>query len=101
MHDQKKGTSMMGNDTSKHRGNTSGNMTNCNVSHKQRWTMGTNFYSLPLGKKFHPLEKANAIADCLEKQFTPHDLCEENHEWHVEAGVQALLKAVDNDPLKE
>jgi hypothetical protein len=31
-----------------------------------------------LGIKFHPLEKANAIADCLEKQFT-HDLCEENH----------------------
>jgi hypothetical protein len=26
----------------------------------------------PLGLKFHPLEKANAISDCLEKQFTPH-----------------------------
>jgi hypothetical protein len=33
----------------------------------------------PLGIKFHPLEKANAIAGCLEKQFTPYDLCEENH----------------------
>jgi hypothetical protein len=51
----------------------------------------------PLCIKFHPLEKANAIADCLDKQFTPHDLCEENHERRVEARVQALLRAVDND----
>jgi hypothetical protein len=27
------------------------------------------------GLKFYPTEKANAIADCLEIQFTPHDLC--------------------------
>jgi hypothetical protein len=43
--------------------------------------------------KFHPLEKANAIDDCLENQFIPHDLCDENHERRVEAGVQALLEA--------
>jgi hypothetical protein len=41
--------------------------------------------------KFLPSEKANAIADCLENQFTPHDLCEENHERRVEAKVQVLL----------
>jgi hypothetical protein len=29
-----------------------------------------------LGLKYHPLEKANAIADCLENQFTLHDLCD-------------------------
>jgi hypothetical protein len=29
--------------------------------------------------KFHPLEKVNTNADCLEKQFTLHDLCKENH----------------------
>jgi hypothetical protein len=52
----------------------------------------------PLGLKFLPLEKANAIADCLENQFTPHDLCEENHGRQVEARVQALLEAVDNNP---
>jgi hypothetical protein len=52
----------------------------------------------PLGLKFFLLEKANAIAGCLENQFTPHDLCDENHEWRVEATVQALLKAVDNNP---
>jgi hypothetical protein len=33
-----------------------------------------------LGLKYHPEDKANAIADCLENQFTPHDLCDENHE---------------------
>jgi hypothetical protein len=38
------------------------------------------------------------IADCLENQFTPHDLCDDNHKWWVEARVQALLKAVDNNP---
>jgi hypothetical protein len=39
----------------------------------------------PLGLQFLPLEKANAIADCLENQFTPHDLCDENHERWVKA----------------
>jgi hypothetical protein len=31
------------------------------------------------GLKFHPVDKAKAIADCLENLFTPHDLCDENH----------------------
>jgi hypothetical protein len=39
----------------------------------------------PLGIKFNLLDKANTIADCLEKKFTPHDLCEENHKQKVEA----------------
>jgi hypothetical protein len=30
-----------------------------------------------LGLKYHPVDKANAIADCLENLFTPHDLCDE------------------------
>jgi hypothetical protein len=34
----------------------------------------------------------------LEIQFTPHDLCDENHERRVEARVQALLDTVDNNP---
>jgi hypothetical protein len=45
----------------------------------------------PLGFIFHPLEKANAITDCLEKQFTSHELCDEKHKRRVEARVQALL----------
>jgi hypothetical protein len=48
----------------------------------------------PLGYIFHPLEEADAIADCLEKQFTSHDLCDKNHKWHVETRVQALLETV-------
>jgi hypothetical protein len=55
----------------------------------------------PSGLKFHPSEKVNAIADCLENQFTHHDLCDENHERRVEARVPALLEAVGNNPLKE
>jgi hypothetical protein len=38
-----------------------------------------------LGLKYHLEDKANAIADCLENQFTPRDLCDENHERRVEA----------------
>jgi hypothetical protein len=49
------------------------------------------------GFKFPPIEKPNAIADCLEIQFTPHDLCDENHERRVEAKVQALLETRDNN----
>jgi hypothetical protein len=54
----------------------------------------------PLGFKCHLLEKANAIADCLENQFTPHDLCDVNHKRRVEARFQALLEAVDNNPFE-
>jgi hypothetical protein len=52
----------------------------------------------PLGLKFHPSEKANAIVDCLENQFTHHDLCDVNDERPVEATVQALLEGVDKPP---
>jgi hypothetical protein len=51
----------------------------------------------PFGLTFHPLEKANAIADCLENQFTLHDLCDENHKHQVEARVRTLLEAVENN----
>jgi hypothetical protein len=37
-----------------------------------------------LGLKYHPVDKANAIADYLENHFTSH--------------VQALLQAADNNP---
>jgi hypothetical protein len=53
---------------------------------------------VPLGRKFLLLEKAIAIADCLENQFTPHDSCDENHERWGEARVEALLEDVDNNP---
>jgi hypothetical protein len=34
----------------------------------------------PLRITDHPNKKANMIADCLENQFTSHDLCDENRE---------------------
>jgi hypothetical protein len=52
----------------------------------------------PLGLKYYPSGKTNAVDDCLENQFTPHDLCDDNYEWRVEAIVQALLEAVHNKP---
>jgi hypothetical protein len=53
-----------------------------------------------LGLKYRPVDKAKATADCLEKQFTSHDLCKENHEWQVEDRVQALLEGADSDSLE-
>jgi glutaredoxin 2 len=50
--------------------------------------------------KYLPSEKSNAIADCLDIQFTPHELCDENHERRVESAVEALLNTVDKNPLK-
>jgi hypothetical protein len=52
----------------------------------------------PLGPKLQPAVKANTIVDCLEKQFAPHKLYDENHERQVHAGVQALLEVEDNYP---
>jgi hypothetical protein len=31
-----------------------------------------------LGLNYHPVDKANAIADCLENQFTLHEAVESN-----------------------
>jgi hypothetical protein len=53
----------------------------------------------PLGITYHPNARVNVIADCLENQFTSHDLCDENHERQVETTVQALLSSVDGTPL--
>jgi hypothetical protein len=51
-----------------------------------------------LGLKYHPVDKANAIADCLENRFTPHDLCDENHERREEARVPELPEAALTPP---
>jgi hypothetical protein len=50
----------------------------------------------PSGLIFHPYEKANKIADCLEIQFTHKDMCDENHYRRVKTKVQTQLEAVDN-----
>jgi hypothetical protein len=54
----------------------------------------------PLEIKYHPKDKANASADCLEKQSTSHDLCDADYERQVEARVQALLPSEDT-PLRK
>jgi hypothetical protein len=53
----------------------------------------------PSGITYHPNKKSYVIADCLENQFTSHDLCDENHERQVETRVQALLTSVDDTLL--
>jgi hypothetical protein len=53
----------------------------------------------PLGITYHLNEKANVIADCLDDQFTSHNLCDKNYERQVETRVQAPLASVDCTPL--
>jgi hypothetical protein len=48
--------------------------------------------------KINTNTNTNAIADCLEKQFTPHDLCEEDHKRQVEARVKDLEVVDINHP---
>jgi hypothetical protein len=73
-------------------------MAHCEVRNKSDGPRAPTAIHGALGHKYHPVDKANAIADYLEKLFTPDDLCDENHERRVEARVQALLEAEDNDP---
>jgi hypothetical protein len=54
----------------------------------------------PSGIKFHPSEKAKAIADRLENQFTKHNLCDENHERGVEAKVETARSRRHQVPQK-
>jgi hypothetical protein len=51
--------------------------------------------------KFHPVDKAYAIADCSEKKFTAHGICDAKDERQTEATLQALLEAAAMIPLKE
>jgi hypothetical protein len=75
-------------------GNYTGNIAHCEVPNKQGWTTGTNFHLDLLDLLFHPVDRAG----CLEHQFTPDALCDENHEQQVEGRIQALLEAEDNYP---
>jgi hypothetical protein len=55
----------------------------------------------PLCIVFYQNEKANVIANYLENLFTPHKVCDTDHERRVEARVQDLLTTVDeNTPVK-
>jgi hypothetical protein len=63
--------------------------------------MGQGRQNGTLGLKILPLYKVNAIADCLENQFTHHELCDENHGPRVKDRVHDLLQFVDNTPPPE
>jgi hypothetical protein len=39
----------------------------------------------PLGLTYQPLDDANKIAEFLENQFRPNDLCDESHERRMDA----------------
>jgi hypothetical protein len=54
-----------------------------------------------LGVTYHPNEKINATANCLENQFTSRDLHDENHDRRVKVGDQALFISVDNTSLEK
>jgi hypothetical protein len=51
----------------------------------------------PLGPVFYQNEKANVIANYLDNLFTPHKVCDTDHERRMEARVQALLTTVDEN----
>jgi hypothetical protein len=83
---------------------------NCVVTPQALWAVAKSFMKSDgpnaptsvhgsLGITYHTNEKANGIADCLENQFTSHDLCYKNHEWQMETRVQALLTSVDDTLL--
>jgi hypothetical protein len=54
----------------------------------------------PLGPVFRPNEKANVIANYLENLFTPHRVCDTDHERRVEARDQALTTVDETTPVK-
>jgi hypothetical protein len=68
-------------------GHISSSVACCEIAYEKGWTKGF------LGTTYHPNEKANVIADCLENQFKSHDLCDRNHEPQMETRVQALLSS--------
>jgi hypothetical protein len=52
----------------------------------------------PLGPPFYSKDNANLIANCLENLFTPHNVCDTDHERRVETRVQTLLTTFEENP---
>jgi hypothetical protein len=72
------------------------NLGNCEVTPEAIWPIAKSLSKRsgqkapsaihgPSGPTFYPIDKANIIADCLEKQFKAHDFCDCGHRRHVEA----------------
>jgi hypothetical protein len=73
-----------------------GNINNCDVTPHAFWALAKSLTKRDRSKApttihgssvpiFLLSEKANVIAEYLENQFTPHYLCEEDHEQWVAA----------------
>jgi hypothetical protein len=82
---------------------------NCEVKRQAIWPIAKSFTKRGepkatttihghLGPVFYPNEKANVIANYLENLFTPHKVCDTDHERRVEARIEALLSTVDENP---
>jgi hypothetical protein len=54
---------------------------------------------MPSEPRLYNLTRQATIADCLENEFTAHNLCECDHRQQLEATVQALLPTVDEGTL--
>jgi hypothetical protein len=72
-----------------------------NYSQKKDGTKALSAIYGPSGPIVYPINKANIIAECLENQFTAHDLCDCELRWHVEATVAAMLATVDENTILE
>jgi hypothetical protein len=72
----------------------------CEIPSEGRKAKGTISHPQSYGTQIPLIIKTNVIADCLENQFSPHDLCEEHREQLVVTRIQALFETVDNDPLE-
>jgi hypothetical protein len=70
-------------------------MAYCEIPHKGGGPKAPTAIPGTLVPALYPNEKASVIGDYLENLFTPHELFETDHEWRVEARVQALLISAD------
>jgi hypothetical protein len=55
---------------------------------------------VPLDSVFYPNERAYLIENCSENLFTPHKVCDTDHERRDEVRVQALLNTVNEPPTQ-
>jgi hypothetical protein len=73
---RRKGTRTTENESRKLWGHTLSCVAYGEIAYEKGWTKGPNHCHGPLGITCHPNEKANAITDCLENQFTSNDMCD-------------------------
>lgn len=80
----------------KMRTHTTSKVAFCKILHKKRGRpKAPSAIHGPLCPTFYPIDKANIIADCLESQFTVHELCDCDNS--VEAKDEALLATIDEE----